>query len=100
MAIPATGDLLIRNQNSFASDSTYVVIDAVTHVCISGPFATLREATASAAALAGAGACIWQENMDLRGRTLGSPMRLPIRPNSARRAQSTSRSALGTEHSH
>jgi hypothetical protein len=87
MSGPKRGDLLIRNENLHGDVATFVVVDAVTHGLVAGPFPTLRDATVSAAQLAHGGS-VWQGSFDMRGRPLGAPMRLPIRthPSLARSA--------------
>ena len=79
MFAPQPGDLLIRLRVSTDTSTLFVVVDPVTQIVLSKPFSTLREAAVFAAATANAGATIWQENVDLRQRVLGPPVRLPIR---------------------
>jgi hypothetical protein len=79
MSVPKNGDLLIRPLPSTDTTSLFVVVDPMTHGVLAKPFPSLREAAVFAAGLASAGATIWQENVDLRQRVLGPPVRLPIR---------------------
>lgn len=79
MFTPKAGDLLIRSLHSHDGSMLFVIIDPMTHEVASKPFRSLREAAVFAAGAAEAGATIWQENVDLRQRVLGPPVRLPIR---------------------
>ena len=79
MFAPKPGDLLIRPQMTADTTMLFVVVDPVTHAVIGRPFSTLRDAALYAAGAAAAGSTIWQENVDLRQRALGPPVRLPIR---------------------
>ena len=79
MFAPKPGDLLIRMHVSNESTTVFVVVDPVTKAVLSKPFSTLRDAAIFAAGTAAVGATIWQENVDLRQRVLGPPVRLPIR---------------------
>ena len=79
MFAPRSGDLLIRPLPSNDTTTLFVVVDPMTHDVVAKPFPSLREAAVFAAGTASAGATIWQENVDLRQRVLGPPVRLPIR---------------------
>jgi hypothetical protein len=79
MFAPKAGDLLIRPLYSYDASMLFVIVDPVTREVVSKPFRSLREAAVFAAGAASAGATIWQENVDLRQRVLGPPVRLPIR---------------------
>ena len=65
------GDVLIRSL-----DSTYLVLDAVSHRALDGPFDAFADALAAALAFVRPGRTVWQENTDNRGRPLGPPMRI------------------------
>lgn len=79
MFAPKPGDLLIRPLMTDGNTTLFVVVDPVTHAVVGRPFSTLRDAAIYAATAAAAGSTIWQENVDLRQRALGPPVRLPIR---------------------
>jgi len=79
MFAPQPGDLLIRLLPSNDTTTLFVVIDPMTHHVVSKPFPSLRDAAVFAAGAAPTGATIWQENVDLRQREVGPPVRLPIR---------------------
>ena len=79
MFVPKPGDLMIRLRLSNDTTTLFVVVDPITGDVVGRPFSTLREAALFAAQTAAVGATIWQENVDLRQRALGPPIRLPIR---------------------
>ena len=79
MFAPKRGDLLIRMRLSDETTAFFVVVDPLTQRVLSQPFSSLREAAVFAAGAAAAGGTIWQENVDLRQRQVGPPVRLPIR---------------------
>ena len=79
MFAPKPGDLLIRMRVSSETTALFVVVDPMTRSVLSEPFSTLRDAALFAAGAAPCGATIWHENVDLRQREVGPPVRLPIR---------------------
>ena len=63
---PQVGDILIRG----LKNQRFTLLDAVTSKFLSGPFDGLPAASAAARALKAR--IIWQQNVDDRGRPLGS----------------------------
>jgi hypothetical protein len=73
MAIPQSGDILIRS----ITDSSFELLEAVTLTHVAGPFPDIGAAV-NAAQTRGSG-IIWQQSVDYRGRPLGDAYELPRR---------------------
>ena len=65
------GDVLIRSV-----DKQYVVLDAISHTRLDGPFFNFADALGAALVLIEPGRAIWQENTDIHGRLLDPPTRV------------------------
>ena len=74
---PATGDVILRWLGGGAFD----VVEAETCRHLTGPVSLSR---AIALAKASGAAVIWQQNLDERGRPVGTPYRIPLAVGAAR----------------
>lgn len=74
MEVMQAGDVLIRG----TTESGFLLLEADTFKQVAGPFEYFTTAIAAARARRPRG--IWQQSVDHRGRLLGAPLRLPLRP--------------------
>jgi hypothetical protein len=77
MPTPRLGDVIVRSQAGPATVASFVIVDPVAERVVGGPFDSLPEAVDAAHRLIEADGRVWQEHVDMRGRSLGPPILLP-----------------------
>jgi hypothetical protein len=77
MPAPRLGDVVVRSQAGAAEAASFVIVCPVADQLLGGPFESLSEAVNAAHRLIDSDGRIWQEHVDLRGRSLGPPILLP-----------------------
>ena len=70
------GDLLICDESQHGG---FVIVAAVGHRLVAGPFKSLADALRTALEFADGQATLWHQQSDLRGRPLGPPVALPFK---------------------
>ena len=77
MPTPRLGDVIVRHQDSSTAVTSYVIVDPVIDLFLSGPFSALSDAVNSAERRLGPDGRIWHEEVDQRGRSVGPLLLLP-----------------------